>query len=116
MTELIKPDDKRLKGKKSVPLKLEIPLEALNLVKPEKVEFATEPLKLAKKSGTSIRISTETLIYANEIKKFYDAYSLEEILKHGLVALIDKSLIRTHDRETIEKLCKLRKQLSPKIP
>lgn len=65
---------------------------------------------------TTIQIGKKAHETVKELKRFYDAHSIEEVLKHGLVLLIDRSLVRCHDEETIKRLCEMRKSLASKLP
>lgn len=119
MTELIKENDPRLKGKRLKPYRLEIPLEALNLVKEEKIELPIEGLNLTKREYCSIKVKPSTYAILNRLKELYEKSSMDETIKRALVSLIDRSIIelsQSGQEALIKELCQLRRELMPKIP
>ena len=69
-------------------------------------------------NDTTIRIKSETRNALKELKNFYECGSQEIVIRQGLIALIDRSIVRlaqTENSDQIEKLCELRTKLIPKI-
>ncbi|MCW4015466.1 MAG: hypothetical protein NWF06_03770 [Candidatus Bathyarchaeota archaeon] len=65
--------------------------------------------------ATTVRVHKKTHEGIKELVEFFECTSQDELLKHGCLALIERALERATDRETIEKLCTLRRELVPKI-
>lgn len=72
-------------------------------------------MKVKKLSESSIRTTSKTRETVKELVNFFECHSQEEIVQHGVLALIDRELERTYDQNKIDYLCKLRKRVQPKI-
>ncbi|TRZ49180.1 MAG: hypothetical protein D4S01_09045 [Dehalococcoidia bacterium] len=75
-------------------------------------------MKCIKLNDTSIRVTKKSHEAIRELKEFYECGNQETVIRQGLIALIDRSIVRlaqTEESDKIEKLCELRTKLIPKI-
>ena len=69
-------------------------------------------------NDTTIRTTKLTRTALKELREFYECGSQETVIRQGLIALIDRSIVRlaqTEETDKIEQLCELRTKLIPKI-
>ena len=75
-------------------------------------------MKCIKLNDMAIRTTKLTHETLKQLKNFYECGNQETVIRHGLIALIDRSIMRlaqTEDTEKIQKLCDMRKKIVSKI-
>ena len=75
-------------------------------------------MKCIKLNDTSIRITKKSHDAIRELKQFFECGNQEIVIRQGLIALIDRSIVRlalSEESNKIEQLFELRTKLIPKI-